>query len=129
MRDSLTALRAVAVADLMKKIAGHEKDPAGQVFKNVTTATLKDMPADQFLTTMNNIYGLGLSRNCSFCHAANDDWADDSKEAKKTARTMIDITAAINKEQMPKMPNARPPQISCITCHRGNSSPGRALVP
>src|SRR4051794_2098577 len=34
-RDSLTKLRAVYVAQVMKQIAGHENESADQVFKNV----------------------------------------------------------------------------------------------
>jgi hypothetical protein len=128
-RASLDTLRAGVVADLMKQIAGHEKDPAGQVFKNVTMPNFKTMAADQFLTTMDKSFGVALGVGCTFCHEANNQWDADSKDAKKTARIMVDIVAAINKEQMPKMPNARPPQIQCVTCHRGNSSPGRALTP
>ena len=126
-RAALDTARGAAVADLMKQIAGHEKDPAGQVFKNVVL--LKDMPADQFLTTMDRGYGYALGRGCTFCHEGGGDYAADTKQEKKTARTMIEIVASINKDLMPKMPNARPPQIQCVTCHRGNSSPGRALTP
>src|SRR5689334_188104 len=34
-RDSLTKLRAIYVAQVMKQIAGHENEPAEQVFKNI----------------------------------------------------------------------------------------------
>ena len=85
------------------------------------------MPADQFLQTMDKGYGYALSVSCTFCHVAGQ-YDADTKQPKKTARVMIDIVNGINTTQMVKMPNARPPQINCVTCHRGNTGPGRALV-
>jgi hypothetical protein len=128
-RDSITALRTATLEEVRKTIAGRENEPAGTVFKNVTL--LKDSPAGQFLNTMDN-YGRALSLNCTGCHVANQ-WASDSLARKKTARIMIGVVNAINTEQLTKMPprgaNNQTPRIGCTTCHRGNTSPGNALVP
>jgi len=49
------------------------------------------------------------------------DFVADTKAAKKNARTMIRMTQAINKDELPHLierlePNVR---VSCATCHRG----------
>jgi photosynthetic reaction center cytochrome c subunit len=113
----------------MTKIAGRENDPAGQVFKNVQI--MKDVPAGQFLQAMDQTIGRSLSMGCTSCHVA-DQWDSDERNAKKTARIMLQIVNAINTEQLTKMPpnrNGQTPRIGCVTCHRGNGNPGTALVP
>ena len=129
-RDSIGVLRAATTAQLMKDIAGKENEPAGTVFKNVQL--LKDMPAGQFLTFMDQTVGRGLGRNCTDCHVANQ-WDSDSLGRKKTARLMIGVMQGINNDLLTKLPagrNGQTPKINCITCHRGNpGGPGQALMP
>lgn len=128
-RDSLTALRASTLEILKKEIAGHDSEPAGKVFKNIQLN--KDTPAIALLNAMDNVFGRALSVNCTFCHV-QDKWDDDSKAAKKTTRMMIQMVAAINTEQLSKLPpnrNGQTPRIGCMTCHRGNQTPGNAMLP
>ena len=128
-RDSLTALRASTLEILKKEIAGHDSEPAGKVFKNIQLN--KDTPAIALLNAMDNVFGRTLSVNCTFCHV-QDKWDDDSKAAKKTTRMMIQMVAAINTEQLSKLPpnrNGQTPRIGCMTCHRGNQTPGNAMLP
>ncbi len=54
---------------------------------------------------------------CEFCHVEHKFEADD-KPAKATARKMIAMTLAINKESF----NARK-EVTCFTCHRGGHDP------
>ena len=128
-RDSLRVAREAAIATLKAKIAGHDSEPAGQVFSNVQL--MKDVPAVQLLNTM-NAYGNALGAGCTFCHVT-DQWESDDRQAKKTARTMIQIVNAINTEQLTKLPpnrNGQTPRIGCTTCHRGYTQPpGNSLVP
>jgi Photosynthetic reaction centre cytochrome C subunit len=128
-RDSIGVLRTATTEQLMRNIAGHENEPAGTVFKNVQM--LKDMPAGQFVTFMDQGIGRALGRNCTDCHIANQ-WASDSVPRKKTARLMIGVMNSINSDVLTKMParNGQTPKISCVTCHRGNpGGPGTALMP
>ena len=122
-------MRAEVIKDLMTRIAGSEKLRAADVFKNVQQ--MKDTTAEQLLKTM-DYYGRSLSVGCQFCHAAGGQWADDSKQAKKTARVMMQLVDVINTQGLSKMPprgNGQTPKISCVTCHRGRSSPGQTLLP
>jgi hypothetical protein len=74
-----------------------------------------------------------LGGDCSTCHVrnANDigpngrpryDFADDSKEEKKTARVMYTMVQSINANFISTVPNSGMPVV-CGTCHRGHLSP------
>jgi hypothetical protein len=87
---------------------------AGQAFKNVTE--LKDIPADQLMPAMQFI-ATSLGVNCETCHVAGKFEADD-KRPKKTAREMIAMTMAINKNAFHGQT-----QVTCYSCHRGAERP------
>ena len=87
---------------------------AEQQFKNIQA--LQGTPADQLFPAMQFI-SASLGVECEFCHVEGK-FASDDKPAKKTARKMIAMTLAINKESF----NARK-EVTCFTCHRGNNDP------
>lgn len=95
-----------------------EKTPAPktavQQFKNIQT--LKDIPADQIIPTMQFIGG-ALGVDCEFCHVEHAMDKDDKKE-KQTARKMISMELAINKSHF----NGEI-EVTCYTCHRGSPHP------
>lgn len=90
------------------------KKTAAEVYKNIQV--LKDMPADQLDRVM-VIFSGSLGVKCSFCHV-QEQWEKDDKEEKKTAREMIKMTLAINKENF-----GGRTEVSCATCHAGKSHP------
>jgi len=92
-------------------------ETAGQKFKNIKV--LNDMPADQMGKVM-NLMSASLGVNCNFCHVEND-FAKDDKEEKQTARQMITMTLALNKNYFDNRP-----EISCNTCHNGKTHPQNA---
>jgi len=127
-RDSLDALRASVLQGLMARIAGNENRPAGEQFANVQL--MKDSTSAALLKTM-DYFGKSLSVGCSFCHTVGK-WDDDSREGKQTARIMIQLVNMINTEGLSKLRpnrNGETPKINCVTCHRGNTGPGTALLP
>ncbi|MGD0914554.1 MAG: c-type cytochrome [Terracidiphilus sp.] len=74
-----------------------------------------------------------LGAECSTCHVRNPNdlgpngrprfnYADDSKEEKKTARVMYTMVDTINANFVSKVPNSGVP-VNCGTCHRGHLSP------
>jgi hypothetical protein len=89
---------------------------AGAHFKNVTTASLKNLPVSEFIDQM-HYYAWSLNRNCEFCHVARKFDADD-KNHKKIARKMIDMVAAIDQNNFEGKPHVR-----CFTCHGGHAHP------
>jgi len=88
------------------------------VFKNVTA--LINIPVDEFMQTM-GIFSAALSMCCAECHtgAGTDTvkWELDTP-IKRTARRMVGMMAAINKDQF----NGRQ-VVTCWTCHRGRDRP------
>src|ERR1051326_6061646 len=71
-----------------------ESKTAEQVYKNITQ--LKGTPADQLGPAMQFI-AASLGVDCTFCHVQGKMEADD-KGPKRTARSMMAMTAAINKD-------------------------------
>jgi len=94
-RDSLEKLRAIYVAQIMGQIAGHENDPADQVFKNVQV--LKGITAAQLVQKMDKEYATAMSWNCTNCHrfAARGDFANDTSADKRRARFLsVEVSLA-----------------------------------
>ncbi|MCC7194067.1 MAG: photosynthetic reaction center cytochrome c subunit [Gemmatimonadaceae bacterium] len=128
-RDSIAAVRAATVQEVMAQIAGRENQPASDVFRNVQA--WKTIPAGEFLKNMDEVVGRGLGRGCNDCHVAND-WASDTLPRKQTARTMMGIVSDINTTLLPRLgpgPGGRPRAIQCITCHRGGMASRNAIIP
>ncbi|MGB7494516.1 MAG: c-type cytochrome [Candidatus Acidiferrum sp.] len=87
---------------------------AEQQFKNIQV--LKDIPADQLIPTMQFIAS-SLGVECDFCHVEHEMQKDD-KKTKVTARKMIAMELAINKDNF-----KNEIEVTCFTCHRGSSHP------
>jgi photosynthetic reaction center cytochrome c subunit len=92
---------------------------AEEVFKNVQV--LKGIPVDQFMDTM-GFFAASLALNCTSCHgveSASDAarFADDPP-LKKTARKMILMVRAINKDNF-----GGAGLVTCYSCHRGGDRP------
>ena len=87
---------------------------AGEAFKNVRV--LKNVPADQLLPTMQFV-AASLGVECTFCHIQGAFDKDDRKE-KQTARRMMQMMAAINKDNFDGDRD-----VTCYSCHRGSPAP------
>jgi photosynthetic reaction center cytochrome c subunit len=94
--------------------AGAPSKPAGEVFKNIQL--LNDVPAERILPTM-QFMNSALGVECGFCHVSGHFEKDDKKE-KQTARKMISLTLALNKNSFE---NLR--EVTCFSCHRGAHVP------
>lgn len=91
-----------------------ETKTAEQVYKNI--AQLKGTPAAQLTPAMQFIAS-SLGVDCAFCHVQGKPELDD-KGPKRTARNMIAMTAAINKDSF-----GGRQQVTCYSCHRGSARP------
>jgi photosynthetic reaction center cytochrome c subunit len=111
MKTIIIATTALTVSLLAQT---PEVKTAGQAYKNVTE--LKEIPADQLMPAMQFI-STSLGVQCDTCHVAGKPEADD-KRAKKTAREMIAMTMAINKNSFKGQT-----QVTCYSCHRGSERP------
>jgi photosynthetic reaction center cytochrome c subunit len=83
-------------------------------FKNIQV--LKDLPAEQLIPAMQFI-SASLGVECEFCHVQGA-FDKDDKKTKKTAREMITMMMAINKENFEGHR-----EVTCFTCHRGSNDP------
>ena len=122
-RRPTVAIAVAAVAWLMSIAIGRAQSSAApqmsdQAFKNVQI--LKAIPVDQFIGTM-GLFAAALSADCSYCHTGagtpDPKWEDDTPR-KRTARQMIQMVAAINRDNFNGRQN-----VTCWTCHRGGPAP------
>jgi photosynthetic reaction center cytochrome c subunit len=88
--------------------------PAEEEYKNIQV--LKGIPAEQLIPTMQFI-AASLGVECEHCHVehAND---KDDKKPKLTARKMMTMMMAINKENFEGHR-----EVTCYSCHRGLLKP------
>jgi len=131
-RPAILAVVAVSVIGLLgfglveraaaqaNQAATAKTQKAGEVFKNVTTSTLKELPVDDFLASM-GVISAGLGLDCADCHpaAGSDkvDWVFDTPR-KKTARRMVEMVATINRTNF-----GGAQFVTCYTCHHGRLRP------
>jgi photosynthetic reaction center cytochrome c subunit len=91
---------------------------AAQKYKNIQV--LKDIPADELIPSMQFITA-ALGVDCNFCHVENQgklEFDKDDKKEKKTAREMMQMMFAVNKNSF-----EGEREVTCNTCHRGSPHP------
>jgi len=108
---------------LLTPVPGHQVSAtapkkAEEQFKNIQV--LKGIPAEQVFTTMQFITA-SLGVECEFCHVQNA-FDKDDKKPKQTARKMMEMMFAINKENFDGHR-----EVTCYSCHRGSAHP--AAIP
>ncbi|MBZ5493404.1 MAG: c-type cytochrome [Acidobacteriia bacterium] len=89
-------------------------NPAEQVFKNIQV--LKGTPANQIVPSMQFIAN-SLGVECDFCHVRGA-FEKDDKKPKQTARQMIQMQMAINRDNF-----KGEREVTCFSCHRGAHDP------
>ncbi len=98
---------------------------AGEVFKNVTTSTLKGITVDDFMGSM-GVMSAALGFDCSDCHtgAGTDKvvWDADTPR-KRTARKMVEMVAVINRSNF-----GGAQMVTCYTCHHGRDRPPTTIA-
>jgi photosynthetic reaction center cytochrome c subunit len=77
---------------------------------------LKGIPAEQVIPSMQFI-AASLGVECEYCHVAHASEKDD-KKPKVTARKMINMMMAINKDNFDGHR-----EVTCYSCHRGSAEP------
>ena len=87
---------------------------AVEQFKNIQV--LKGVPADQIFPTMQFITA-SLGVECDFCHVQGA-FEKDEKKPKATARKMMEMMFAINKDNFEGHR-----EVTCYSCHRGSVEP------
>jgi hypothetical protein len=94
--------------------AAPDPEKAEGRFKNIQA--FKGYPADDVFPAMQFI-SAALGVDCEHCHVEHAPEKDD-KEEKKTARKMITMTLAINRDSFEGHT-----EVTCMSCHRGATHP------
>src|ERR1022692_4278830 len=87
---------------------------AEEQFKNIQV--LKGISAEQVIPSMMFITA-SLGVQCDFCHVQGA-FEKDDKKPKQTARKMMEMMFAINKDNFEGHR-----AVTCYSCHRGNTDP------
>ena len=87
---------------------------AEEQFKNIQA--LKGIPADELIPAMQFITA-SLGVECEFCHVQGA-FEKDDKQPKNTARKMMEMMFAINKDNFDGHR-----EVTCYSCHRGSIKP------
>jgi hypothetical protein len=87
---------------------------AEEQYKNIQV--LKGIPADQLIPSM-QFMAASLGVECDFCHIPSE-FEKDDKKTKETARRMMEMMFAINKDNFHGHP-----EVTCYSCHRGSTDP------
>jgi hypothetical protein len=109
---SVGVVLKVAKAQTPGGAAGPKK--AEEQYKNIQV--LKGIPADQVIPSMQFITA-SLGVECEFCHVQGA-FEKDDKKTKLTARKMMEMMFAINKDNFDGHR-----EVTCYSCHRGNAEP------
>jgi photosynthetic reaction center cytochrome c subunit len=123
---ALTATLAGLAARAQSGVAQAPAAPklAEEQYKNIQV--LKGIPADQILPAMQFI-SVSLGVECEHCHvreARGLAFDKDDKKPKVTARKMMEMMSAINKDNFDGQR-----EVTCYSCHRGAADPvGTPLV-
>ena len=133
MRYVITVV-AFAVISVVPAVAQNTFPPAS--FKNLQVLP-KDSPARVVVGTMKG-FANNLGVRCQFCHVGKEglpleefDFVSDEIQQKETARIMMRLTDDINKQLDAAVPRAAGAEarVTCITCHRGKSTPTNTKEP
>ena len=97
-----------------------EGKTAEEVYKNIQV--LKGIPADQIIPAM-QFMSASLGAECEHCHVEHA-FDKDDKKPKQTARKMMQMMFAINKDNF-----KGDREVTCYSCHHGVADPvGTPLV-
>jgi hypothetical protein len=118
------SLTVIATPRAQTRQAAAASDKAGEAFKNVTTAGLRELTVDDFIASM-GVISADLGLDCADCHPnAGTDKADFVVDTprKNAARRMVDMVAAINRTNF----NGQQ-RVTCWTCHHGRITPSTTV--
>jgi outer membrane lipoprotein-sorting protein len=111
---ALAAARAQTGAAQVPSSSAAAPKLAEEQFKNIQA--LKGIPADQLIPAMQFI-AASLGVECEHCHVEHA-FEKDDKKPKVTARKMINMMMAINKDNFEGHR-----KVTCYSCHRGAADP------
>lgn len=86
----------------------------------------KDTSKADLVSTMRE-FAFALDVRCPYCHVEKEDksidFASDVRQAKRTARMMMQMVATIDHEYVGKLEDTPSAHVECVTCHHGITQP------
>lgn len=123
-----TVLRGIVFAAMLLALALTAGTAGAQIPDKYTNLQVlpKEISKNELQATMRG-FAFALGVRCQYCHMQNANkefnYALDDKDAKKTARVMLQMVAAINHDYMSKIGVPEPVRVECATCHHGLTQP------
>lgn len=103
----------------------HAQTPTPTVVESPTVKVLTGLLAPDFQEEM-NLMVQAVGGSCNTCHVRGN-FASDEHPKKITARRMLEMTTAINKQffpdHKPKSGESVLGKVTCYTCHQGETTP------
>jgi len=119
------AFTAIGVAAQTPAPAQPQAQPQ---FKNLQYFP-KTIARDELMGTMRG-FSFSLNVRCLYCHVGKEgasfkdtNFESDEKETKLTARAMLRMTEAINRQYIGKLGRKDPREVGCVTCHHRLTTP------
>ena len=125
MSSTTVRFAVVVLLTFALSFTAHAQAPTPTVVDSPTVKVLTGLLAPEFQEEMNHmVQALGVS--CGTCHVRGN-FASDENPKKITARKMLEMTKAINKQffpdHKPKPGESVLGRVTCYTCHQGEASP------
>ena len=122
------------IIGLVVAISAFTVQPAQEDNKPKNLKVLPKNISEEELTKVMRGFNAALGVKCGYCHAPKTngekgmDFASDANPKKNAARQMIKMTSKINKKYFKKEHKGLVKNISCETCHNGQSEPKTMAV-
>jgi hypothetical protein len=131
VRTVLAVLALVACSGARSALAqGPPREPEKPTNLQVLPKDISNDDLDRTMRQMSSALGV----RCDHCHAAAKsgqglDFASDTKDEKKSARTMLQMTRTLNTDWLTRVmsEDGGQMQVSCVMCHKGSERPPRPL--
>ena len=125
MRPTTVNFRLAFLLSIALPCTAGAQAPTPTVVDSPTVKVLTGLLAPDFQEEMNHmVQALGVS--CNTCHVRGN-FASDDNARKITARRMLEMTKALNKQffpdHKPKPGESVLGRVTCYTCHQGEATP------
>lgn len=125
MRQPGTAIFLAFLVISLVTVTTSAQAPVPTVVDSPTVKVLTGLLAPAFQEEMNHmVQALGVT--CNSCHVRGN-FASDDNPRKITARRMLEMTKALNKQffpdHKPKSGESVLGRVTCYTCHQGEATP------
>jgi tetratricopeptide (TPR) repeat protein len=136
LAERASTLRAIALVLVLSPLVANEVRAQGFVWPD-NPENLQVLPEGTGGAELGQImrgFSTSLNVRCEHCHVGEGpdlsqfDFPADDKPAKRKARVMLEMVAAINRDYLAGIADIEDTEsstieVTCVTCHRGNAKP------